>query len=94
MDNTYGKHVEKIHMKEYWQQVNFRHQRLYGQYNTVPTRQKYKPTISLFFFFSFHLPMERKLGLFFFFVCQSIFTLIHKYFLKPQESICPSSSTE
>lgn len=65
MDNTYGKHVEKIHMKEYWQQVNFRHQRLYGQYNTLPTRQKYKPTISLFFFFLFTCQWKESLVYFF-----------------------------
>lgn len=37
MGNTYGKHAKKKNrMKEYWQQANFRHQRLYGPHNTLP----------------------------------------------------------
>lgn len=46
MDNTYGKHAERVHMKECRQQANLRHQRLYRQHNTLLTCYRYKPTWS------------------------------------------------
>lgn len=44
VDNTYGKHVEGVHMRGCRQQDNFRHQRLYTKHNTLLASHKYQIT--------------------------------------------------